>query len=144
MQTVEVTAPDGRRWRVNRGLKWPRWREPNTGDANLGDLAFWIGPDDFALVGLVIGLILFLVFGLLIVFLLPLVLFVLEALLVVGALLIMRSMWIVDATTIGPPPEARAWRVRGWRRSKRALDEVVRELRLGVEAASEEGELELR
>jgi len=64
--------------------------------------------------------------------------------LVIAALLLLRGAWIVDATTTGPPPEAKAWKVRGWRRSRDALEEVADELRRGVEAAPEEGEPELR
>jgi hypothetical protein len=74
--------------------------------------------------------------------LLPLVIFLFEALLVVGSLLILRGTWIVEASTVWPKGETKTWKVRGWRRSKRALDEVLRELEMGVDAAPEDSEAE--
>jgi hypothetical protein len=76
--------------------------------------------------------------------LLPLVIFLFEALLVVCSLLVLRGTWIVEASTFWPKAETKTWKVRGWRRSKRTMDEVVRELQMGADAAPEEGELVIR
>jgi hypothetical protein len=43
--------------------------------------------------------------------------------------------WEVEARTVGPPPESRSWRVRRWRESGRAVEQVARRLELGNEPA---------
>ena len=134
-----MQAPDGRLWRVKRRLRWPRWRDPDIDDVWGADSPFWLGGDAFGLVGLVFGVVFLLVVGLVIVLVLPLVVFVLEALLAVAAVLAFRGTWVVEAQTMGPPPEVRAWTVRGWRRSKQAAHEVVQELRAGVPAEPASG-----
>jgi hypothetical protein len=59
---------------------------------------------------------------------------VLLALLAVGgvARTAFRRPWEVEATTDGPPAEARSWRVRGWGESGRAVEQVARRLELGA------------
>jgi hypothetical protein len=132
---VTIDAADGRRWKVRRRVAWPRRRR-------LFDWFDAIGIDvpDFSLVGVIVCLVLTTVFALFIVVLLPLIFFVVEALFVFGLIALSRGVWVVEASTPGPPPETKAWKVKGWTRSRRAVDEVASELRAGVQAAPEEGE----
>jgi hypothetical protein len=53
---------------------------------------------------------------------------VVELVTVAVAAYVWRGRWIVEATTDGPPPERKAWTVRGWRQSKRLATEVARQL----------------
>jgi hypothetical protein len=136
---VEVVAADGRRWTVERHFRWPKWRHIGR---KLDEDAFlefgFLG--DLTPLGFVAGLLLAIVIGLVIVFVLPLLLLVAEIALALAAVLLFRGTWIVDATTVGPPGERKAWKVRGPRRSKRAVEEVASELRAGIEAAPTSGE----
>lgn len=124
---------------MRRRLKWPRWREHDLDNFWGADSPFWLGGDDFVVAGLIFGVVLFIVLGVVIVLLLPLLLFLLEALLAIAAVLALRGTWRIEAETIGPPPEAKAWTVRGWRASKRAAEEVAHELAMGVPAEPETG-----
>jgi hypothetical protein len=90
--------------------------------------------------GLLFGLVLTVVLGVIIVLVLPLLVFIAEALFILCAIVVLRGTWIIEASTEGPPSEKKAWRVRGWARSKRAVQEVASELRAGVEAAPAEAE----
>jgi hypothetical protein len=136
---VEVVAADGRRWTVERHFRWPKWRHIGR---NLDEDAFlefgFLG--DLTPLGFIAGLLLAIVIGLVIVFVLPLLLLVAEIALALAAVLLFRGTWIVDATTVGPPAERKAWKVRGPRRSKHAVEEVASELRAGLEAAPTSGE----
>jgi hypothetical protein len=89
------------------------------------------GGDDLA--GIAFGIVLALVIGVLIVVLLPFILFILEIPLVLALVFVVRRLWIVEA--VSGSGEKRAWKVRGWRRSRRAVDEVARELEAGLVAA---------
>jgi hypothetical protein len=136
---VEVVAADGRRWTVERHFRWPTWRHIGR---NLDDDAFlefgFLG--DLTPLGFIAGFLLAIVIGLVIVFVLPLLLLVAEIALALAAVLLFRGTWIVEATTAGSPAERKAWKVRGPRRSKRAVEEVASELRAGLEAAPTSGE----
>lgn len=104
-------------------------------DACLGDGDL---DGDFAADDLVTGLfgwLLAIVIGLVIAFFLPFVLLAVEAVLVVVGVVLFLRPWRVTAETGGPPAERLEWRVKGWRRSRRAVDEVARELSSGVDAA---------
>lgn len=107
----------------------------------------WLGDGDsdgdFAADDLVAGIfswLLAIVLGLLIAFFLPFVLLAVEAVLVVIGVALFFRPWRVTAETRGPAAERLEWRVKGWRRSKRAVAEVARELASGVEAAPAEHE----
>jgi hypothetical protein len=136
---VEVVAAGGRHWTVERQFRWPKWRHigRNFDDDTLLDFGF-LG--DRTPIGFVAGFLLAIAIGLLIVFVLPLLLLVAEIALALAAVLLFRGTWIVEATTPGPPAERRAWKVRGPRRSKRAVEEVASELHAGLEAAPPSGE----
>jgi len=135
---VTVDAADGRSWIVRRRIVWPRWREVDVGVSPLDVLdvaGFGDSPAAF-----IVGAVVVVVVALVIVLLLPLILFVVEALLVLAAIALLRGTWLVEASTSGPPAELKAWKIKGWSRSRRAVDEVASELRAGVEAAPTEGE----
>jgi hypothetical protein len=135
---VSVRAPDGREWAIRRRwLRRPKWRDFDAWSNAPYEQAFVIDE----LPGLLIALVGLLLLGLVIAFLLPLIVFVVEAVLLAAAAYILGRTWVIEAETNGPPAERRAWHVRGWRRSRRAVDEVVRELRAGVEAEPRDGEL---
>jgi hypothetical protein len=122
------------RRRVPRG---PRWWHPSVSDFTPGDLSFDTGDDVGGVVAAIVAFVLFLILlGVLVFLVLPAIFFLLDALLIVGALLILGGAWIVEASTPGPPPETRSWRVRGIFASRRAVAEVARELEQGdVDAA---------
>jgi hypothetical protein len=85
---------------------------------------------------LVIGLAL----AILVLVLLPLVVVVLELVALAVGVYLLGKPWIIEAETAGPPAELKSWRDRGWRRSRRAVEEVARELRAGVAAEPDEAE----
>ena len=144
---VAASSPDGRVWHVRSRIVWPRWRGTSDGLDSLDWLNFSpidLGADEpLGLVGaLLLGLLAAVLLAVFIVFFLPLILFVLEALAVVLAALLLGRKWVVVASTDGPPPEVRRWRVRGWRTSRRGVREVADELRQGVRAEPEGGVLD--
>jgi hypothetical protein len=125
--SISVTAPDGQTWHVHREFQWPRFREPDDFDITWFDaLAFAQGADSIAAV--VVSLVLFVGAAVLIFILLPPLLFVAElALATVGLLLAFRP-WLVVAESDTHHLE---WKVKGWRRSRRAVKRIARQLRAG-------------
>jgi hypothetical protein len=139
----EVTAPDGTTWRVaNRWYRRPRrHRFHERLDIDVLDglsVPFDFGGDDIGglIGGIVLGVVIVVLLGVLVVVLLPIVLFILEIPLVLALVFVIRRLWIIEA--ISGSGERRAWHVRGWLRSRRAVHEVARELELGVTAEPEE------
>ena len=131
---VEVTAPDGRVWEVGR--HWPRrlrWRQFETFDLNpLDALTFADASGPGALVvSLLVGFLLVVLIGVFIVVVLPLLLLVGEAVVVAVGVYALSRRWVVEASTLGPPPDRFAYRVKGWRRSRKAVQEVADALRQG-------------
>jgi hypothetical protein len=131
-----VTAPDGRVWTVRRrwklGLRRRSFGVPGLGrDAlALGDLADVASVfESLALVA--VGIVVVAALALLIVFVLPLVLLVLEAVALVVWVGVLGRLWIVEAATPGPPREALRLEARGWRGSRRAVDEAAAALERG-------------
>jgi hypothetical protein len=126
-------------WTVTRSFPWPsRRRAEDTVDGYLDssvgdDLGFEASLED-PIAGL-FGFVLFILLALVIAFFLPFVLFAVEVALAVVAVALYLRGWRVTAETSGPPAERVEWRVKGWRKSKRAVDEVARELSAGVPAA---------
>jgi len=129
---VEVTAPDGRVWRVRR--RWfRRSREPAGADeaaagSVLGDLTFGVFGEIFAVFAVALIFV-----GVILIFL-SLVFLVLEAIVLALAALALGRPWTIEAVTDGPPPERMAWKVRGWRASRRAIEDVAAQLRGGLGA----------
>lgn len=129
---VTVRAPDGRVWSVRRRIGWPhlRWSILDWSQ----DLPWlWV---DGGVALIVISFVLLAATAVL----LPFLVFGLEGLVAVLAILLLLRPWEVEAQTSGPPEEHRTWQVRGWRRSRGAVEEVARELALGVEAEPEHAE----
>ena len=158
--TRSVTTPSGDRWRVGRhwiSRSLPRWRKMSTGKVGAGDVAeaaWWSIPtpdlgdvgglDDFAAaIALIVAAVVVAVV------LIPLLLFGIELIIVgfvvAGGILargLLGRPWIVRAMPVGHASGALAWRVRGWRRSGRVIDEVAASLASGLSPApAEEAEL---
>ena len=143
MRSITVRAPDGRVWEVERRWPRPRWRawKPDIapGWGALDDIALAESPSGL-IAGVLIGLVVFALVAIAIFVLLPAIVFVAELVLVAVAIAVARRPWRIRATTLGPPFEEHEWHVRGWRRSKRAVDEVARELEQGLAAGPAAGE----
>ncbi len=137
-----ATTPDGAEWRVGRQWvtrrlrrSW-KWRRETGGEmvSAVGNSLPGDVPEGGVLV--ILGLIVLVLIGA------PLLLFGFE-LVIVGCLLaagvlgrvLLRRPWVVQATVIAPPGLERVldWRVSGWRRSHRVIDEVVSDLSAGRE-----------
>ena len=114
----------------------PRWRSPDADTLDPLGALFTVG--DFSLTGFLLAIALAVAVAVLlaivIFLLLPLALLVVEALVIAAGVYLLGRPWRIEAVTEGPPPETLVWSVRGWRRSRRAVAEVVRELELGVMA----------
>jgi hypothetical protein len=145
-----VTTPAGDEWRIGR--RWisrglPRWRKVRIGKPRAGDVAeaaWWsISPpdlgdvaalDDFAAaIALVVAAVVVAVV------LIPLLLFGIELIIVgfvIAAGILARGLlgrpWVVQATPVGSASESLIWRVPGWRRSGRLIDEVAASLTNGL------------
>lgn len=141
--TREVQAPDGRVWRVRRRWvpKTPRLRRRSESRDDwwswwdLPSLDF-DGDDVFAVIALVFGLVVILVFAVTVVF--PLVALTLE--LVIGAVLFAAGLigrllfgrpWRIEATTIGTPKLTREIHASGLRGSREAVDRLADEIQRG-------------
>jgi hypothetical protein len=122
---VQVTDPDGVKWGVSRQwLKLPRWRVWRPPWDSLTGVDF--GGAELSIVFVIIALLVLLVF-----FGIPLLVFLL-ALLVAVLSLVIRIVfgrpWVVEAKSERGELQ---WRVRGTRRSRRAMQEVAAALRRG-------------
>jgi hypothetical protein len=137
-----VRTPSGAEWRVGRrwiSRRMPRWRRVRLGDAT-GEPAALNMPDFGSLDDIGTGL---LIVGggiILAVILIPLLLFGIELIIVgllVAAGIVGRGLlgrpWVVQATPVGASAGALAWRVVGWRRSTRLIDEVAVSLASGLD-----------
>jgi hypothetical protein len=136
-----VIAPDGVEWRVGR--RWPTrrfgwaWKRRGIASEAISGLGQGIGGVDLqggALV--VVGALAVLLI------LIPLLFFGLE-LIVLGALLaagvaarvVLRQPWLIQARSSDPLTAGRRleWRVVGWRKSHKLIQEVVSDLAAGRE-----------
>ena len=148
-----ITTPQGERWRVGRvwvDRRLPRWRRIRFGDS--ASDAGWLIPDApdegiVAWLAIIVGTIVVAVV------LIPLLLFGIELVLlgVVAALAILgRALlgrpWLVRARSLDGAEPPVAWRVVGWRRSRRVIGEVADALVAGtdprpraIESAAAEG-----
>jgi hypothetical protein len=156
-----VTTPAGDEWRIGR--RWisrglPRWRKVRIGKPRAGDVAeaaWWsISPpdlgdvaalDDFAaVIALIVAAVVVAVV------LIPLLLFGIE-LIIVGLLIaagilargLLGRPWIVQATPVGRASESLTWRVPGWRRSGRLIDEVAVSLASGLQPAPSDAAVQI-
>jgi hypothetical protein len=138
---MEVTAPNGRTWKVRR--RWfPRLRKFRRGKTQLdgldglGDVA-WLDGD--TPVALVVGIVAVLLLVLLAPVVLPTLLFVLQIVLLVVIVpaylvlrLVLRRPWVIEATSSGPPEESMRWGVVGLRASGAAREEIAIALAAGI------------
>lgn len=137
-----VLAPDGRQWKVTRGvLPWrPRWRGKRRrgGSDDWLDLIFWTDLDEWPGLGVVLAVATAVV--LLVLFVIPAVILLVEVAVLVfvlaGAVVLSTLLgrpWVVEARTAGPPEEVRRWKVRGgWRRSQRVVADIAAALQAGA------------
>jgi hypothetical protein len=126
-------------WQVRR--RWfrrPRWRGGSTEGGWLDILDVGSTADSLPALAVIVGIVL--VLGLFIFVVLPLLLLLGELVIVAAGAYVLGKPWFIEAETLGPPEELKVWRVRGWRRSRRAVDEVSRELYLGAEAEPADAE----
>lgn len=137
-----MVAPDGVEWRVGRRwmvrrLGWSWRQRRHIAAESVGNLGSLPVPDHadlgegllLAVVGLAAALIL-----------IPVLFFGVE-LIVVGAVLaggllshvVLRKPWLIEATSVDPVTTGRQleWRVSGWRRSAKFIDQVVADLSAG-------------
>jgi Flp pilus assembly protein TadB len=122
---MRVTAPDGDAWDVHRRFRWPRFRTVDD-DFDATSLFWGFGADDLA--GLIFSIVVGLVLAVLIFILLPPLIFLVELVVVGFAIATTLRPWLVVAESRSRTVE---WKVKGWRRSRRAIREIARQLRAG-------------
>src|SRR5437588_8031843 len=146
-----VRAPSGVEWCIgrcwiSRGL--PRWRKIRVGKPSAettGEAALLGVADVGSLEDLGAGLAIIAVILVVAVVVIPLLLFGIE-LIIVGLLIaagilgrgLLGRPWVVQASPADGAGQARAWRVVGWCRSGRLIDEVAASLADGLEPAPAE------
>jgi hypothetical protein len=120
----------------------PRWRKARVGEIRPGDAADAVfsvpdlgGFDDLG--AAVLALIAVVVIAIVVI---PLLLFGIELILLgllVAASILGRTLlgrpWIVHAALLSGKDEVLTWRVVGWRRSNRLIDEVAASLAAGLD-----------
>ena len=140
-----VVAPDGVEWRVGR--RWltrrPKFNRPrgraiaSESVSNLGSGWPDIGNLDLGEALLVAAAALALVLILIPVLFFGVELIILGALLAAGvtARTLLRQPWVVEAASTDPltPGRRLEWRVRGWRKSGKLIDQVASDLSTGRE-----------
>jgi hypothetical protein len=117
----------------------PRWRRVDVGGA-ASDSAWWSVPDIGSLSDLEVALFLAVAVFVVAVIVIPLLLFGLE-LIILGVLIAVgvvgRSLlgrpWVVEAVPIAGGERTLTWRVSGWRRSARLINEVADALATGLQ-----------
>ena len=131
---MKVVDPDGVRWEVTRRwLERPAWSRHRGVDDGAG--FGYSGGDVDGLLGVavVVAFVLLLGFGL------PVLLAVLGLAVAVGGLalrILFGRPWLVEARSVGGEL---AWRVRGVRRSRRAIEAIARALERGERGFSPRG-----
>jgi hypothetical protein len=119
----------------------PRWRKARMGKIRPGDAAdaIFTVPDFGGLDDLGVAVLALLAIVVVAIVVVPLLLFGIELILlgllvatgIVGRTLLGRP-WIVQATPLTAEAEKLSWRVVGWRRSTRLIDEVAASLGAGL------------
>jgi predicted membrane metal-binding protein len=129
----------------------PRWRKARMGEIRPGDAAdaVFTVPDFGGLDELGVAVLALLAVMVVAIVVIPLLLFGIELILlgllvatsIAGRTLLGRP-WIVRATLLAGEAEGLTWRVVGWRRSNRLIDEVAASLAAGLDPSpAEESEL---
>ncbi len=125
----------------------PRWRKVRMGKMHPSDAAeaVFTVPDVGGLDDIGVAVLALLAVVVLAIVVIPLLLFGIELVLlgllvaagVLGRTLLGRP-WIVQATPLAIEAEALSWRVAGWRRSARVIDEVIASLGAGLDPSPTE------
>jgi hypothetical protein len=125
----------------------PRWRKARIGKVRPGDAAdaVFSVPDFGGLDDLGVAVLAFLAVVVVAIVVIPLLLFGIELILlgllvatsIFGRTLLGRP-WIVHATPLASEAEGLTWRVVGWRRSARLIEEVAMSLEGGLDPAPAE------
>jgi len=138
--TRSISTPAGEEWHIGR--RWitrgrPRWRTVPAGKATGEALSLpdFGDPHDLAAtLAIVLGAVVVAAI------VIPLLLFGIELIVlgfVVAGSIVGRGLlgrpWIVEARPPGTSLPALTWRVRGWRRSARLVDEVAAALSAGLD-----------
>jgi hypothetical protein len=132
-----VIGPDGRAWTIRR--RWapwrPRWR---WGRPRIKGVDWLTSFPDFDIEGFVVVLGAILLLALLIFFIIPalvflveLILFLIAAFLVAFLRSVLRRSWVVEAVRDHPDAVIMRWRVVGFMRSRRVIDEIAQALQQG-------------
>jgi hypothetical protein len=134
----------GRSW-SNRRV--PRWRKARIGKTRAGDAAeaIFTVPDIGGLDDLGVAVLVLLALMVVAVVVIPLLLFGMELILlglvvavgILGRTLLGRP-WIVQATPLVADAQELSWRVVGWRRSTRLIEEVCASLSAGLDPSPAE------
>ncbi len=134
---MRVVDPEGVTWEVTRRwLEVPRWRVRR---ARLEDLTHVDVGFDADLLGIAIGLVLLLLLFALLLIGLPVLVFLAALLVAVGGLVfrvVFGRPWVVEARSERGELQ---WRVRGTRRSRRAMQEIAAALARGERRFSPRG-----
>ena len=134
-----VTTPSGVEWRIGRqwiGRRLPRWRRVRLGGAAAESVSM---PDAISLEEPGTALLIAVGAVVVAVILIPLLLFGIE-LMIVGLLIaasilgrgLLGRPWVVRAVPSSGHETELVWRVVGWRRSGRLIDEVAASLESGL------------
>ncbi|HEX5853946.1 MAG TPA: hypothetical protein VFY36_12745 [Solirubrobacteraceae bacterium] len=135
-----LRTPSGEEWRVGRrwiGRELPRWRKVRVGKLGNDAASYMPGAVDLEELGLGFAI---LIGGVVVaVVLIPLLLFGVELITVgflIAASILGRSLlgrpWVIRAAPVDGGAEALIWKVVGWRRSSRLIDEVATALAAGT------------
>jgi hypothetical protein len=150
MGTRTVHTPAGVEWRVGRrwlSRRLPHWRKVRMGKPRAGDAAEAVltipdfgGLDDLGAAVLVVVAVVVVA-----VVVVPLLLFGIELIvlgLVVAAGIVGRALlgrpWVVQAAPADGEAHVLAWKVGGWRRSARVINEVATALNSGLDPSPDE------
>jgi hypothetical protein len=141
LRPATVVAPDGLEWQVGRRWSTRRfgwtWKRRGVASDALSGVGQGLGGVDFGNGGLAV------VGALAAALILIPVLFFGAELIVLGALLaiglvgrvLLRRPWVIEASSSDPltPGRRLEWRVVGWRKSERLIEQVVSDLAAGRE-----------
>ncbi len=147
--TSTVRTPAGEEWRVGRlwlNRSMPRWRKLRMGKVGADDAAeAAFLPDIGGLEELGLAILIGIAVVVLAIVVIPLLLFGIELIvlaLVVAAGITGRTLlgrpWVVQAVRGDDSSDALTWRVVGWRRSARVINEVAASLQAGLDPAPTE------
>lgn len=150
-----VQTPSGQVWHVGRrwaGRPMPRWRKMRSRKAHKGEgrsvnaaeVLFSV-PDFDSVEDLGAAVLIVLALVVVAIVVIPLLLFGIELILlglllaagIVGRTLLGRP-WVVQAVPAGSSTSTLTWRVVGWRRSARLIEEVATSLEAGLDPAPAE------